>query len=309
MLDVWARFRHRRFRSELSAYLDGLLPDLSGRRLEEHLAACGACRQELAELRATIEALGSLPLAEVPRSFALTVAPAAEALPRPAARRLEFGLRLATAAAAFALAVVMLGDFAGLPGGGGEEAAPAAVVPAATETQLAMRSLAPGEAEGTISEPAEGAATPAATPAPNAAGGEETATPALLPHTGPGPLAEETPTPAPIPATGGEETPTMIQPPALGGAETATPAPPPEGYAATVPTPAAGGEPEKGAQEAATPAAATADLYGAEAQPRALEEGGGPSRGEVLRWLEVGLGTGMGVLLVLWALARRRTSV
>ncbi len=303
MLDVWARFRHRRFRSEFSAYLDGLLAAGARRRLEEHLAACGACRQELAELRATIEVLGSLPLAEVPRSFALTVAPAAEALPRPAARRLEFGLRLATAAAAFALAVVMLGDFAGLPGGGGEEAAPAAVVPAATETQLAMRA-------GVPAQEAEGAATPAVTAAPKAAGGEETATPALAPATGPGPLSEETPTPAPIPATGEEETPTPGLPlPILGGAETATPAPPPEGYAATVPTPAAGGEPEKGAQEAATPAAATGDLYGAEAQPRALEEGGGPSRGEVLCWLEVGLGTGMGVLLVLWALARRRTSV
>ena len=121
MLEVLGRFRHRRFRRDLSAYVDDMLSERARRRLEAHLDSCEACRQELAELRVTVEALGSLPMAEAPRSFTLAAAPVAEVRPRPAARRLEFGLRLATATAAFALAMVMIGDFAGLPGGGDEE--------------------------------------------------------------------------------------------------------------------------------------------------------------------------------------------
>ena len=101
MFEALARIRHRRFRRDLSAYLDEMLSPGACRRLEGHLDTCAACRRELAELGATRAVLGELSLAEVPRSFVLAAAPEPVAAPRPAARRLEFGLRLATAAAAF----------------------------------------------------------------------------------------------------------------------------------------------------------------------------------------------------------------
>jgi hypothetical protein len=187
MLEALLQFRHRRFRRELSAYLDNMLSERARRRLEAHLDACQACRQELAELRSAVEALGSLPMAEVPRSFALAAAPVAEAGRRPAVRRLEFGLRLATATAAFALALVVIGDLAGLPGGGGEkeEKELAAPVPAAEER-------AQGD-EGLL------AATPAATGTPLPTEEALPATPAAAetPVTPPSGYAEvQPPTPA-----------------------------------------------------------------------------------------------------------------
>ena len=116
MLEVLARIRHRRTRRQLSPYLDGMLSVQESRRLQAHLAQCQACRDELAELQATVQSLAELPLVESPRSFALTAAPQRAEAPRPAARRVEFGLRLATAAAAFVLAVVAVGDLAGSAG-------------------------------------------------------------------------------------------------------------------------------------------------------------------------------------------------
>jgi hypothetical protein len=228
MLEALLQFRHRRFRRDLSAYLDDMLPERARRRLEAHLDSCQACRQELAELRSAVEALGSLPMAEVPRSFALAAAPVAEARPRPAVRRLEFGLRLATATAAFALALVVIGDIAGLPGGGGEkEATPALLAPVATETPAVM-----------------------------------------------GVVPEETP-----------------EPPGI----------------AEIP----GAPEDQGQQKEAT----QAPQVGEEGRPYAAdretvaEEGGGLSREDVIRWLEVGLGAGTGALVLVWAVIRfeRRT--
>jgi len=170
------------------------------------------------------------------------------------ARRLEFGLRLATATAAFALALVVIGDFAGLPGGGEEEEEemPAMLAPAAVET-------------------------PAATEA----------------------APEGTPTPTEVAPEG-------------------TPVPPAVGYRELAPTPPAAfgaaiteGEeepPEKEAMEGAR-VEEEAEAGAAEAQAVAEEEGGGLSREEVVRWLEVGLGAGVGILVVLWALARLQRSI
>ncbi len=109
--------RHRRLRDQLSAYIDGELDDAASVRLEAHLVGCESCRADLDELRATVDALRELPQAEAPRSFAL--APERVAGPRPAAVAtppLAVGLRLATAAVAAALAVVVIvdvGDFGG----------------------------------------------------------------------------------------------------------------------------------------------------------------------------------------------------
>ena len=42
----------------MADYLDGLLPDAERARLEQHLAACPHCSEYLAQLRATMDALG-----------------------------------------------------------------------------------------------------------------------------------------------------------------------------------------------------------------------------------------------------------
>jgi hypothetical protein len=241
MLEVLGRFRHRRFRRDLSAYVDDMLSERARRRLEAHLDSCEACRQELAELRVTVEALGSLPMAEAPRSLTLAAAPVAEVRPRPAARRLEFGLRLATATAAFALAMVMIGDFAGLPGGGDEE-------------EEWVRGELYSAAQGT---PAAMEAAPVETPEPSVPGSTET-------------YREE-------PAVGAdvsEEEPAEKE--VLEGAEV-------------------GEEAEAGAAEAQAVAEE--------------EEGGGLSREEAVRWLEIGLGASVGVLVVVWAFARFQRSI
>ena len=272
MLKVLGQFRHRRFRRDLSAYLDGVLPQRARRRLETHLDSCQACCQELAELRVTVEALGSLPMAEVPRSFALAAAPVAEVRPRPAARRLEFGLRLATATAAFALTLVMIGDLAGLPGGG-EKEMPAPLAPAAEETPAAAMEAAPVE-------------TPAAEETPPAMQAAPVETPA----------ADETPAELAAPPV---ETPVAAPP---GITETQREEPP-----------TGGGVPEEQPpEEKVTEGAGVEEevqAYAADRQAAIEEEGGGLSRGEAVRWLEIGLGAGVGILVVLWAFARLRTSI
>src|SRR4030042_1033161 len=74
--------RHRRFRDQLSAYIDGALDPAAARRLEAHLGECEGCWAELEQLRSTVAALRELPEAQVPRSFALS--PERVAVRRPA---------------------------------------------------------------------------------------------------------------------------------------------------------------------------------------------------------------------------------
>ena len=215
MLKVFLQFRHRRFRRDLSAYLDGVLPQRARRRLEAHLDSCQACHQELTELRSTVEALGSLPMAEVPRSFALAAAPVAEVHPRPTARRLEFGLRLATATAAFALTLVLIGDFAGLPGGGDKEEMRGGFLSAAQETPAAMeaapaapdiKNIQPeeplsdlygpsGEVSPTETPAAATEAPPVETPAAEGMVAVDATPPAIAAAPAETPAAEETPPP------------------------------------------------------------------------------------------------------------------
>ena len=333
MLRVLLQFRHRRFRRDLSAYADNMLSQRARRRLEAHLDSCQACRQELAELRLTVEALGSLPMAEVPRSFALAAAPVAEVRPRPAARQLEFGLRLATATAAFALALVVIGDFAGLPGGGGEERL-APLAPAADETRAFMYG-APVQTPAAEETPAMTAAAPAETPAAEetraVAGAPPVETPAAeetppaerVPPAVAGappaetPAAEETPPavqPAPVETRAAEETPPPVAAaPVETPAAEETPAPLAPGITETEtgqPPTGAGVSEEQPPEEKATEGVGVekeAEGYGPQAQ--AAEEGGGLSREETVRWLEIGLGAGVGILVALWALARLRTSI
>jgi len=353
MLEVLARIRHRRTRRQLSPYVDGMLSVHESRRLQAHLAQCQACRDELAELQATVQSLAELPLVESPRSFALTAAPRRAEAPRPAARRVEFGLRLATVAAAFVLAIVAAGDLLGVPGGDeGQEGEAKVVQMEAAEREAGPLTAEAQPSEGTaedkaateaptLSAPALGVGqameSPAAgmgseeqstpppeapVPSPNAPpeavapGSGELATPAATatiaataapaataPAPETPPLAE---TPVPVPA----ETPAPTEAPAFGFAlggtpEAASPSATQEAPSATATPPPVGAqvapsEPEQAPSGAENQALAEAD------RDSLAAEGGGPSRETVLRWLEIGLATGVALLFVSWVLARRR---
>jgi hypothetical protein len=307
MFEALARIRHRRLRRDLSAYLDEMLSPGARRRLDGHLDTCGACRQELAELRATRGVLSDLPLAQVPRSFALAAAPQPVEGLRPAARRLEFGLRLGTAAAAFALAVVVIGDFAGLPGGEEEEeAAPVAMQRHEGEVVPGIVPAPTMEGEGRVFAPpmADEEEGVEVAPTPEEA-------PPELGYAAPeaGDIAEEEPTPESAPA------PTGVEVPAARGAEEVAPE--------ATPAPPIAEEPAAGAVEEVTPEATPAPPVAEEpameslisedaaATPEAaVAEGEGAlSREDVVRWLEIGLGAGVGVLALSWALVLRQVRI
>lgn len=50
----------------MAAYLDGVLPAADRARLEAHLAGCPHCTEYLAQLRATIDALGRVEPDDLP---------------------------------------------------------------------------------------------------------------------------------------------------------------------------------------------------------------------------------------------------
>lgn len=56
-------------RTSLSDYLDGALDARSAQAIEDHLARCGACRQELDALSHAIACLESLPGIKAPESL------------------------------------------------------------------------------------------------------------------------------------------------------------------------------------------------------------------------------------------------
>jgi hypothetical protein len=160
---------HRRFRDQLSAYIDGELEAAAAERLEAHLAACEGCRLELEQLRVTAVALRDLPEAEAPRSF--TLSPKAtrlgESPERAAARRpltratapLALGMRLAAAGVAVALAAVFVVDLSGLAEDNeAGTAAPQAASDRGTEYGVPTDSAAAPSAEG-AQTPAAGSDT------------------------------------------------------------------------------------------------------------------------------------------------------
>ncbi len=349
MLEVLARIRHRRMRRQLSPYLDGMLSAGDRRRFEEHLAQCQACRDELAELRATVRAMAELPLVEAPRSFALAE-PRPAWVVRPALRRLELGLRLATVAAALALAAVLVGDFVGLPGRSdeGEHSVVGLAQRGAAATQAGAQSQAAAAPSGSPADQyqsqdkAAAAAPSASAAATSGAEGEATAPPELaIPATGgegqppsatpepaatlaaappPATMAPQasqagttaataaaTPTPGaatppPTPASGSDRTNVVASPPppaagVLGGVAGETPA--------ATPTPQPAGALAPSGAERQPPAEGGQPLAGPEGETPAAEEGG-PSRETVVRWVEIGLGSGLALLFVSWAVARRR---
>jgi hypothetical protein len=222
--------KHTRIRNDLSVYIDGQLSQNARTAVEKHLAACEACARELEELRATISAVGALPEADAPRSFAVTPEVLERRISRPAPETppVAIGMRLAGAAVAVALAVVVVGDLGvGGDGDGGGTASSGGAVGADRSSNLESAGDADESAEmagaaaaTTLPEEGDGADSFASSPPGAAQQGGIAACPAAADVTGgtsggagsgvggvggpaasPVPPAEPTPTPTLDPAT------------------------------------------------------------------------------------------------------------
>lgn len=88
----------------ISAFLDGELNQGELRRLSEHLAGCGRCKDELDEMREVRAAVRSLPLLEVPPGLVSE----AEAEVIPLRRNRGFLVGAAAAVVAVVIAVAAL---------------------------------------------------------------------------------------------------------------------------------------------------------------------------------------------------------
>ena len=228
--------RHARLRELLSAYIDGEVSASETLRVEEHLAGCQECQDELASLRSTVGLLRRLPELAVPRSFALSEAP--QRRPTPT---IVWTARLATSVAAVLLVALLLGDIVGLVGqqrtledavSRAEVQAPGAPAPmaaAAQRPEAAVRDIpkatAPGAGVGTgpggarTSRPSAGsgfAALPA--PTPTAAAAPSLAAPAPAPAIAGAAAPSDasiapTQTPAEEPEIAAQELPTLTAEP------------------------------------------------------------------------------------------------
>ena len=107
--------RHGRWQERLSAYLDAQLEPSEQRKLEQHLATCTSCQEELESLRATVALLQSVPQVAVPRSFRLIEEPMPVGAPWTV--RYTVPLRYAAAAAGLLFLVVAVGDLMTSDGG------------------------------------------------------------------------------------------------------------------------------------------------------------------------------------------------
>lgn len=132
-------FLNRHPRGDLSAYADGELSPGRAKRLEAHVESCAPCRADLDALLETKAALGALPEAAAPRSFALTPEMAERPVAMPQRLRDReapaFGLRIASAGLAMALAIVVVADINGGSGSTSTENRTAADIPS-TELQM-----------------------------------------------------------------------------------------------------------------------------------------------------------------------------
>ncbi|MBF8264829.1 MAG: hypothetical protein HW384_693 [Dehalococcoidia bacterium] len=247
-------------KERLSLYLDGRLDVGQRAKVESHLKDCLACRDELASLRATVEALKHLPMVETPRSF---VMPALKLSPRPVT---FYRLRMATVAVSVLLVAVIAGDSLGLFFGPAVPQPLMAPAPAAMPTPppSAVRAASPTATPSAIPAPASQpapaprvAATPVPAAAPQAAEAVPKPAPAPVPTPTPGIGAFQMqqaplpmPTPSPMPPTAGRDAT-----PGEAGASAATsmPGPSPAGIPPVSPAGAAGAKAFSGADGKAAP--------------------------------------------------------
>ena len=282
MIGLLGSRRHSRLRGLLSDYIDGQISDSDASRVEDHLATCKECGQELATLRATVGLLKRLPQLEVPRSFTLAEAPAEGDITRPIA----WAVRIAAPVAVLLLVALILGDALGIVSQGSEPmeetTSPSAATGASPEPPVVI------PAPATEGRPIEAAAEVQGAVAPPVTSREEVVAVAevAVPETERGP-AEATPE-SMISRTG--------QPTTQASAPIAAPAPA-IAKAARQPT-----------EE--TMAAASVPTDDQLAVPKVSEQTSEPSAGLALPlWqLEVGVGIALGatLLVALWTSRRER---
>jgi predicted anti-sigma-YlaC factor YlaD len=94
----------------LYLYLEGELGPYDAAKLEEHIEACAACRDIMAERRVLHQAFTTLPPFEVPEDFARRVM---DALPEPEARRPGWLAPLVAAVAALSVGLLGFNLFTG----------------------------------------------------------------------------------------------------------------------------------------------------------------------------------------------------
>jgi len=101
---------------DLSAYLDGQISEADAARIDQRLAQCADCRQELDALRSTVSLLQQMPELTLPRSFIMPGPPPAPIAIRPPAplRMPQWVYSGSAAVAALVLAVLISADATGL---------------------------------------------------------------------------------------------------------------------------------------------------------------------------------------------------
>ena len=270
--------RHARLRELLSAYIDGEVSASETLRVEEHLAGCQECQDELASLRSTVGLLRRLPELAVPRSFALSEAP--QRRPTPT---IVWTARLATSVAAVLLVALLLGDIVGLVGQQRqlEDAASRAAVqaPGGPAPLAAARGIPEAAAPELESAPALAAPpAPAAAPAPAPSPAPAVSEPAqaFAPPAAPSPAAEAAPS---VAAAAAPAAPAAAPGPAPASA---VPEPAAQAFAPlAAPSPAADVAPALGALAPAATPSPTADaarsLAAAAAAPAAPAPGPAPT--------------------------------
>ena len=145
----------------LAEYMDGRLAAAARTRVDQDLASCASCREELEELRTTVSMLQQLPEESVPRSFAMAAPPPQQAAPRAYTpmRMPQWVYAGAASAAAVVLAVLISADATGLlkpesPPVAREFAAAAQVAPSSADQASAIESLTQSPAVTVESEQA-----------------------------------------------------------------------------------------------------------------------------------------------------------
>ncbi|MFH1559990.1 MAG: zf-HC2 domain-containing protein [Chloroflexota bacterium] len=155
-MGLFNRWSHGRFRDLLSPYIDRRLDGPQVAALEEHLATCDPCQEELQTLRATVNLLQALPHATPRRSFAFTERPQVSRV----APAYLWGMRAATAMTSIAVVLLVAGDLLGTFSrdiAPADEADPKIAETGATDADTPLLEAATESAPRTLASEADGA--------------------------------------------------------------------------------------------------------------------------------------------------------
>ena len=153
MWTIRRNHQHIKF-DALSEYLDGRLQAGALDRVEQQLAACGVCRDELESLRVTVGLLRELPVAAPRRSFIMAAPPPVPVRPQPStpSRLPQWAYAGAASMAAVVLAVLVSADATGLLSPEQPKTIQTAAAPRAQQPDGEVTEAAPEIAESIVQE-------------------------------------------------------------------------------------------------------------------------------------------------------------